>query len=97
MTTTSLTRSLVCLPPSPDLYRRHNMKHLKYLFLAGERLDPDTLFWAQSHVRVPVYDNYWQVCVSGENQLGAIMSSDAVKNAFHACMRACMCACMLTF
>jgi len=28
--------------------------------LAGERSDPDTLHWAESHLNVPVVDNYWQ-------------------------------------
>jgi hypothetical protein len=37
------------------------MASFKALFLAGERLDPDTLSWAQQHVHVPVFDHYWQV------------------------------------
>ena len=30
------------------------------LFLAGERCDPDTLHWAQSRLKVPVIDHWWQ-------------------------------------
>ena len=30
------------------------------LFLAGERLDPDTYHWATEHLGVPVVDNWWQ-------------------------------------
>jgi acyl-coenzyme A synthetase/AMP-(fatty) acid ligase len=37
------------------------MANLAALFMAGERLDPDTLAWAQAHVGVRVYDHYWQV------------------------------------
>ncbi|MBK1671228.1 propionyl-CoA synthetase [Rhodovibrio sodomensis] len=30
------------------------------LFLAGERCDPDTLYWAQNKLDVPVIDHWWQ-------------------------------------
>ena len=30
------------------------------LFLAGERLDPDTLEWAQTNLQRPVIDHWWQ-------------------------------------
>lgn len=33
---------------------------LEALFLAGERLDPDTYTWATEHLGVPVVDNWWQ-------------------------------------
>ncbi|ORA48245.1 propionyl-CoA synthetase [Mycolicibacterium chubuense] len=33
---------------------------LKYLFLAGERLDPDTYHWASDKLGVPVIDHWWQ-------------------------------------
>ena len=33
---------------------------LKALFLAGERADPDTVLWAQEHLKKPVIDHYWQ-------------------------------------
>lgn len=33
---------------------------LQALYLAGERLDPDTYHWATERVGVPVIDNWWQ-------------------------------------
>ena len=33
---------------------------LQGLFLAGERLDPDTYHWATERLAVPVIDNWWQ-------------------------------------
>ena len=36
------------------------MSDFKALFLAGERLDPDTLRWAEKHLGVPVIDHWWQ-------------------------------------
>jgi len=40
--------------------RRHDLSSLRTLFLAGERLDPDTYHWACEHLGVPVVDNWWQ-------------------------------------
>ena len=36
------------------------MSCMRALFLAGERCDPDTLFWAQDKLQVPVVDHWWQ-------------------------------------
>ena len=38
----------------------HDLSGLKSLFLAGERADPDTILWAQRHLKVPVIDHWWQ-------------------------------------
>ncbi len=38
----------------------HALSKLKYLFLAGERADPDTLAWAEAQLKVPVIDHWWQ-------------------------------------
>ena len=39
---------------------RHDLSSLAYLFLAGERLDPDTYSWATDLLRIPVIDHWWQ-------------------------------------
>jgi len=39
---------------------KYDLSNFKYLFLAGERCDPDTLEWAQSKLGVPVIDHWWQ-------------------------------------
>jgi propionyl-CoA synthetase len=36
------------------------MSHFRTLFLAGERADPDTVKWAEEHLKVPVVDQGWQ-------------------------------------
>jgi propionyl-CoA synthetase len=46
--------------PSGELIKNYNLSNFKYLFLAGERLDPDTLRWAERHLGVPVIDHWWQ-------------------------------------
>ena len=46
--------------PEGNFIKEYNMKHLRLLFLAGERADPDTILWAQRHLNVPVIDHWWQ-------------------------------------
>lgn len=46
--------------PSGALISNYDLSGLKALFLAGERCDPDTLRWAESQLRVPVIDHWWQ-------------------------------------
>ena len=38
----------------------YDLSTLKYLYLAGERLDPDTYHWAAEKLGVPVIDHWWQ-------------------------------------
>ena len=38
----------------------HDLSTLRCVFLAGERLDPDTYEWATEVLGVPVVDNWWQ-------------------------------------
>jgi propionyl-CoA synthetase len=46
--------------PEGTLLSRHDTSGLETLFLAGERLDPDTWQWATDRLGVPVVDNWWQ-------------------------------------
>ncbi len=39
---------------------RYDLSSLKHLFLAGERLDPDTYHWAVRKLGIPVVDHWWQ-------------------------------------
>lgn len=43
-----------------EFVRKYDLSGLKYLFLAGERADPDTIAWAQQQLGVPVIDHWWQ-------------------------------------
>ena len=38
----------------------HDISSLRALFLAGERLDPDTYHWAADLLGIPVVDHWWQ-------------------------------------
>ncbi len=38
----------------------YDLSGLQYLFLAGERLDPDTYHWATEKLGIPVIDHWWQ-------------------------------------
>ncbi|MEZ5656928.1 MAG: AMP-binding protein, partial [Sphingobium sp.] len=33
---------------------------LRAMFLAGERADPETIYWAEEHLKLPVIDHWWQ-------------------------------------
>ncbi|MDY6990773.1 MAG: propionyl-CoA synthetase [Thermodesulfobacteriota bacterium] len=46
--------------PNAELMKQYDLSSFKTLFLAGERSDPDTLNWAESHLGVPVIDHWWQ-------------------------------------
>jgi propionyl-CoA synthetase len=46
--------------PHGDLVRAHDLSGFRYLFLAGERLDPETYRWAGGLLGIPVIDHWWQ-------------------------------------
>ncbi len=46
--------------PRGELMKNYDLSNFKTLFLAGERLDPDTLKWARNLLGVPVIDHWWQ-------------------------------------
>ena len=43
-----------------DFIAKADLSKFENLFLAGERLDPDTYNWATEKLGVPVIDNWWQ-------------------------------------
>ncbi|WP_227515499.1 propionyl-CoA synthetase [Marinobacter salinus] len=46
--------------PEADQLSRYNIKSLKRIFLAGERLDPPTYEWLKEHTNLPILDHWWQ-------------------------------------
>ncbi|WSN72018.1 AMP-binding protein [Streptomyces sp. NBC_01361] len=46
--------------PKGALSAGYDLSGLRYLFLAGERLDPKTYHWASALLGVPVVDHWWQ-------------------------------------
>ena len=46
--------------PDATHLARYDTSSLRTLFLAGERLDPDTYHWATDALDVPVVDHWWQ-------------------------------------
>jgi propionyl-CoA synthetase len=46
--------------PKGALLGQYDLSGLRYLFLAGERLDPETYHWATDLLGIPVIDNWWQ-------------------------------------
>ena len=46
--------------PKGTLTADHDLSGLRHLFLAGERLDPETYHWASNLLGIPVIDHWWQ-------------------------------------
>ncbi len=46
--------------PDGVLLKKYDLSNYETLFLAGERLDPDTYHWARKLLKVPVIDHWWQ-------------------------------------
>ncbi len=46
--------------PKGEYLKKYDLSGFKYLFLAGERLDPDTYYWASDMLKKPVVDHWWQ-------------------------------------
>lgn len=46
--------------PNGEFVGKYDLSHLRALYLAGERADPDTIEWAQKILDIPVYDHWWQ-------------------------------------
>ncbi len=46
--------------PEGEYMKKYDLSCFKYLFLAGERLDPDTYYWASDLLKRPVIDHWWQ-------------------------------------
>jgi propionyl-CoA synthetase len=46
--------------PNGECLKKYDLSHFKYLFLAGERLDTDTYYWASDILQRPVVDHWWQ-------------------------------------
>ena len=46
--------------PNGELMKKYDLSCFEALFLAGERLDPDTYHWASDLLQKPVIDHWWQ-------------------------------------
>ena len=46
--------------PTGEFVKKYDLSALGQVYLAGERADPDTIIWAQEHLKVPVIDHWWQ-------------------------------------
>ncbi len=46
--------------PGGEFIKKYDLNGFQTLFLAGERLDPDTYHWAGRLLNIPVIDHWWQ-------------------------------------
>ncbi|GAA0998491.1 propionyl-CoA synthetase [Subtercola frigoramans] len=59
-TSPTALRSIRKADPHASLAKNYDLSCLDALFLAGERLDPDTWTWATALLEKPVIDHWWQ-------------------------------------
>lgn len=53
-------RAIKRADPEAALLAEHDISGMETLFVAGERLDPETYAWAAEKLDVPVIDHWWQ-------------------------------------
>ena len=53
-------RAIKRMDPKGELKKKYDLSHLRALFLAGERADPDTVNWAENLLQIPIIDHWWQ-------------------------------------
>ncbi|HEX2132465.1 MAG TPA: propionyl-CoA synthetase [Actinophytocola sp.] len=53
-------RAIKRVDPSGAELAKYDLSGFRTLFLAGERLDPETYHWAAEQLGVPVVDHWWQ-------------------------------------
>ncbi|MFL4474484.1 AMP-binding protein [Paeniglutamicibacter sp. MACA_103] len=60
LTAPTAMRAIKRVDPDAMCLGGYDISSLETLFLAGERLDPDTYYWASNVLDVPVVDHWWQ-------------------------------------
>ncbi len=53
-------RAIKKMDPEGNLLEQYDMSSFEALYLAGERLDTDTYYWADKLLSVPIIDHWWQ-------------------------------------
>ncbi|RUR51653.1 propionyl-CoA synthetase [Vreelandella populi] len=53
-------RAIKKADPAAELLAKYDISSLRYLYVAGERLDPPTFHWLDGLLDVPVIDHWWQ-------------------------------------
>lgn len=53
-------RAIRKVDPEADLFSNYDTSSLRTVFMAGERLDPPTYYWALDKIGVPIIDHWWQ-------------------------------------
>ena len=53
-------RAIKKIDPQGKEIKKYKLNNFKYLFLAGERADPETIKWSIDNLNIPVIDHWWQ-------------------------------------
>lgn len=58
--------------------KKHSIKSLRSIFVAGERCDPATYHWLHEHTQLPIIDHWWQT-ESGWPMIANLMGVEVCK------------------
>ncbi|XP_071481385.1 acyl-CoA synthetase short-chain family member 3, mitochondrial-like, partial [Diadema antillarum] len=59
-TSPTALRAIIKDDPSGEMAKKYSLDRLKYLFVAGEIFDRETLLWCRDVFNVPILDHWWQ-------------------------------------
>jgi acetyl-CoA synthetase len=62
---TAPTAIRMLMRAGPDLARRHDLSHLRFLASVGEPLNPEAVHWGRETLGLPFHDNWWQTETGG--------------------------------
>jgi acetyl-CoA synthetase len=62
---TAPTAVRMLMRAGPELARRYDLRHLRFIASVGEPLNPEAVVWGQETFGRPIHDNWWQTETGG--------------------------------
>jgi acetyl-CoA synthetase len=62
---TAPTAIRMLMKAGPELAKRHNFAHLRFIASVGEPLNPEAVWWGKEVLGRPIHDNWWQTETGG--------------------------------
>ncbi|MFP5356361.1 MAG: acetate--CoA ligase, partial [Gemmatimonadota bacterium] len=62
---TAPTAIRMLMKAGPDLPRRYDLSHLRFVASVGEPLNPEAVLWGREALGLPIHDNWWQTETGG--------------------------------
>lgn len=62
---TAPTAIRMLMKAGPELARRYDLSHLRFVASVGEPLNPEAVVWGRDVLGLPIHDNWWQTETGG--------------------------------